>query len=68
MLDGFIDAQKKGDIRADVKPEFILYLINHMMTMASDPELTAIYPDAQQLIMELMNFLFYGILPRNNEQ
>jgi AcrR family transcriptional regulator len=66
MLDGFIEAQKNGDIRDDVKPEFIIYFINHMMTMAGDSNLKAIYPDARELIMELMNFFFYGIMQRNN--
>lgn len=64
ILRDFIEAQKKGDIRQDVKPEFILYFFNHMVEMISDEELVKLYDSPQALIMELTNFFFYGILPR----
>jgi len=64
ILRDFIEAQKKGDIRQDVKPEFILYFLNHMVEMISDKELVELYDSPQALIIELTNFLFYGILPR----
>lgn len=65
MIDHFKDAQAKGDIRKDVKPEFILYFLNHMLTMAGDKQLNSLYPSAQEMIMELLNFFFYGLLPRD---
>ncbi|MDH5715756.1 MAG: TetR/AcrR family transcriptional regulator [Candidatus Aminicenantes bacterium] len=64
ILRDFIEAQKKGDIRQDVKPEFILYFFNHIVEMISDEELAKLYDSPQALIMELTNFFFYGILPR----
>ncbi|HUS87270.1 MAG TPA: TetR/AcrR family transcriptional regulator [Bacteroidales bacterium] len=64
FLTDFIKAQKTGDIRADLKPEFIIYFINHMVILVNDPALNALYPDAQEMILELMNLLFYGIMPR----
>jgi len=65
ILRDFIQAQKKGDIRQDVKPEFILYFFNHMFEMVSDEQLLKLYDSPQALIIELTNFFFYGILPRN---
>lgn len=65
MIEHFKEAQEKGDIRKDVKPEFILYFLNHMLTMAGDEQLNSLYPSAQDMIMELLNFFFYGLLPRD---
>lgn len=66
MQNDFIDAQIKGDIRKDLKPEFIMYFLNHLSLMGQDPQLNSLYDNAQDMIMELMNFFFYGILPRSN--
>ena len=68
MREDFIKAIKAGDIRHDIKPEFLMYLLNHLIEMGKDPSLNSIYPDAQEMIMELMNFFFYGILPRDDNK
>ena len=64
MIQDFIDAQNKGEIRKDMKPEFINFILNHMVKLGDDPNLNNLYPNAQQMILELTNFFFYGILPR----
>jgi len=64
ILNDYIQAQKKGEIRKDIKPEFILYFMNHMMEMAKDQKLSGLYSNPNELIMELNNFFFYGVLPR----
>lgn len=66
ILKDFSRAQESGELRKDLKPEFIIYFMNHMFDMAKEKELISLYPDAQQLIMELTNFFFYGIMPRTN--
>jgi AcrR family transcriptional regulator len=63
ILNDYTDAQKRGDVRQNIKPEFILYFLNQMMIMAKDEELAKFYKTPQDLIMELINFFFYGILP-----
>ena len=65
MMNDIILAQKNGDIRAGIKPEFIMYFLNHLSAMGEDPSIKALYPNAQDMILELMNFYFYGILPRS---
>ena len=65
MIQDFKDAQRKGEIRKDMKPEFINFILNHMVELGSDPILNSLYPNAQEMILELTNFFFYGILPRN---
>ena len=67
VQDDYSKAQKDGNIRKDVKIEFVLYFLNKMQEMISDPELEKVYPDTGELISELIRFFFYGLLPRNSE-
>jgi len=64
IMKDYIQAQKKGEIRADIHPEFILYFLNHMSVMAKDEQLLALYNSPGDLIRELINFFFYGIIER----
>jgi hypothetical protein len=57
------DAKDKGDIRENLKPEMILYFLNHLREMVENGVLSSIYKSPNELIMELTNFFFYGILP-----
>lgn len=67
IVDDYTEAQKNGEIRNDIKPEFILYFLNHMFEMIQDENLEKMYSNPQDLIMEMTNFFFYGVLPRNTE-
>ena len=60
-MEFLLDSQKKGYIRQDIKVDFILHYFNHMLQMASDPELLSKYEKPQDLIMEATEFFFYGI-------
>ena len=62
ILNDFKVARENGDIRPDVKPEFIVYFLNHINEMAQDQKLLNLYDSPNELIMELINFFFYGIL------
>jgi AcrR family transcriptional regulator len=57
-------AQKEGNIRKDLKVEFILYFLNHTQEMIHDEKLIALYDNPQDLIMEITRFFFYGVLDR----
>ncbi len=59
------DAQNQGFIRKDIKIPFMLNYISQMIQMVSDEQLLSHYNDPQELIMEAMNFMFYGLLPRS---
>jgi AcrR family transcriptional regulator len=63
-LDDIREAQKAGEIRNDVKPEFMLYFLNNLTEMLTDQRLVGIYSNPEQMIAEVMNFFFYGIMPR----
>ncbi|MBI9062842.1 MAG: TetR/AcrR family transcriptional regulator [Marinilabiliaceae bacterium] len=64
FVDFLKEAQAKGRIRKEVKIEFILSYMNQMTQMINDDALMTHYDTPQDLIMESMNFLFYGLLPR----
>jgi len=68
FLDDFKKAQDNGDIRQDLKIEFIMYVMNHLIEMASEDALLNIYDQPQDLVMEITNFLFYGILNRDTHK
>lgn len=57
-------AQKNGDIRADVRMDFIFYFLDHIQTMLQDERLLGMYDSFEAMTSELMNFFFWGILPR----
>jgi AcrR family transcriptional regulator len=65
-LDDIREAQKIGEIRNDVKPEFMLYFLNNLTEMLTDQRLVSIYSNPQQMISEVMTFFFYGIMLRKN--
>ncbi|MCD6112608.1 MAG: TetR/AcrR family transcriptional regulator [Bacteroidales bacterium] len=56
------DSQEKEMMRQDIKIDFILSLLNQMTLMMEDKQLLAKYDKPEDLILEAMNFLFYGLL------
>ena len=63
-LDDLRISQKNGEIRDDIKPEFLLYFLTNLTKMLIDPQLVSIYPNPEQMIVEVLSFFFYGIMPR----
>jgi len=60
------NAKNDGFIRGDIKIEFILYQIDLMTKTANDKNMQGLYSTPGDLIMESMNFLFYGLMPEHN--
>jgi AcrR family transcriptional regulator len=54
--------QETGDIRRDIKPEFLLNMLNRLTDTLKDRDLAALYPSFHALVKEIMEFLFYGML------
>ena len=62
---GFIsDGQEQGQIRPEIKPEFILTVLHRLNDLARDERLVAMYPSWKELTKEVQDFFFYGILSR----
>jgi AcrR family transcriptional regulator len=63
IIKDYTEAQKRGEIRQDIKIGFILWFLNKMLDLMADDELEQMYDSPQELIMEMVNFFFYGIMP-----
>jgi AcrR family transcriptional regulator len=66
ILNDYVEAQKKGDVRADIDPRFILYFLDKIIEMCKDENLMSMYKRPQDLITEVTRFFFYGILSRKS--
>ena len=64
FMDFLKESQKTGLIRKGIKIEFILFYFNQMSQMFDDEKLVANYKHPHDLVMESMNFLFYGLSPQ----
>jgi len=60
------DSQAKGLFRKDIKIEFVLYYVNHMSQILEDANLVKLYKQPSDLVIEAMNFLFYGLSIKND--
>ena len=60
-------AQRRGDMR-NMRPEFFLAVMNRLQELVFDDELARSYPDRLELIRDVHNFLFFGILPVREEE
>jgi len=58
------EAQKSGEIRKDLKIDFVIYMINSLNEKLLDKRLTSMFNNTQELAVELTNFVFYGIMPK----
>jgi len=67
LLEDMTTAQKKGEIRKDINPHFIIYMLDRMQEMAADEKLSNMYESTQALASEFINFFFYGILSNKKE-
>ncbi|MDP6779954.1 MAG: TetR/AcrR family transcriptional regulator [Candidatus Latescibacteria bacterium] len=60
----FAEAQARGEVRGDLKLDFVMFISEHLRTLATDELLLSLYATPQDLIGELTRFYFYGIMPR----
>ncbi|MBK3516314.1 TetR/AcrR family transcriptional regulator [Carboxylicivirga marina] len=68
MFTRFLETeQEKGEIRSDIKIDFVIYQMNLMTQIVNDQTMLDKYDTPNQLIMESMRFLFYGLMPINKE-
>ena len=63
FVDFFLVSQSKGLIRKGIKIDFILHYLNYSQQIMEDEQLRSLYEHPQDLIMESLDFLFYGLMP-----
>ena len=65
FVDDFRKAQANGDIRKDLKVEFVMAVLNKLIDWVQhDESLLELYDEPQDLAVELTRFMFYGMLER----
>ena len=57
------NCQKKGEVRADMKPEFLMAVITQMMEWLKKSDIHKLYDNWTDFTLEVNKFLFYGIMP-----
>jgi len=66
FMDDLKTLQASGEIRPDLKPEFVSYLYDLILESIKNDRLLNLYPSSKDLTAEWINFLFYGIVgPRS---
>ena len=66
FFDFIIESQKKGDIRPEIRPEFLMAVLDKLYELARDENLIKKYPHFMDFNRELKDFLWYGLLPRED--
>ena len=61
----FAEAQKRGDIRADLDIDFMHLFMDYAIATLKNDEMKKRYPDPVLLLRKIANILFYGILGKN---
>jgi AcrR family transcriptional regulator len=64
FFDDMVAAQKKGEIRKEINPHFIIAMLGKMQEMAAEEKVLRMYESPQALASEIVSFFFYGILSR----
>jgi AcrR family transcriptional regulator len=58
----FVDGQQNGDIRADIRPEFLLAAFDLLNRMHHDPRIRDLYEDVETLAGDIFKLFYYGAL------
>ncbi|MBW2052107.1 MAG: TetR/AcrR family transcriptional regulator [Deltaproteobacteria bacterium] len=68
IIQFLIEAQKRGDIRPDIRPEFFMAAYDKLFELAKDENLRRLYPDMSDFTRELFNFYFHGVLTKRGPE
>ncbi len=67
VLTAFVDfiklCQARGEVRPDMKPEFLLAVITQLSDWVMASDIHNLYDNYTDFALEVNKFLFYGILP-----
>lgn len=59
----FVELQRRGDLRSDLKVEIILHVVENIWRAFADEALLELYGDKSRLYRELFQAVYNGILP-----
>ena len=59
-----VDAQKRGEVRPEIRPEFFIAVLDKLQELAFDEELVKSYSSFIDFNREIKDFLWFGIYAR----
>jgi AcrR family transcriptional regulator len=62
----FIKSQQEGDMRSDIRPEFLLAAFTTLNNMQYDPNIRGLYENAETLAGDIFKLFYYGALSLEN--
>ncbi len=62
FMDYFLEWQKNGDIRSDIRPELFLAVVDKIRDIFDDDNIRNLYTDTASFSLELNKLFFYGIV------
>lgn len=63
-----VNWQKNGDIRPEIRPEFLIAVIDKLQEVFGNDNLRKLYNDHSEFVHELQKLFFYGIVPRPDSE
>ena len=57
-----VKGQQEGDIRADIRPEFLMAAFDILNSMQHEPRIRNLYEDAETLAGDVFKLFYYGAL------
>ncbi len=63
-----VKGQQQGDIRADVRPEFLMAAFDILNSMQHDPRIRDLYEDAETLAGDVFKLFYYGTLSAGHRE
>ena len=60
--------QQRGDIRADIRPEFLMAAFDILNSLQHDPKVRGLYEDAGTLAADVFKLFYYGALPAHHRE
>jgi AcrR family transcriptional regulator len=61
-----VDAQERGEVRPEIRPEFLMAVLDKVWEMVHDDDLLKKYPNIMEFNREVKDFFWYGIIAREN--
>lgn len=68
VLRFFIKAQQEGDIRADMRPEFLLVAFDILNSIQYEPRIRNLYENAETLAGDVFKLFYYGALSADHRE
>lgn len=67
-LNNITDAQKKGEIRSDIDPEFLWLVVEKINELVKEESWKSVFSELSQYHQQLRTLLWYGLLTRKESE